>query len=534
LLAATTIEIGCGNVYRPVASPLPATTGNPAGAETEVVLSCCLDPHSQNAIGPNPSSVLTAVNVSGDTNMSNKVIANVAGNGFLPVAASSAPMAFDYARTTIFTANPVNPPNPANPTNPTNPTDSVTQLQLSASTAGFSANTMTVALEPGSKPVSMAFQYFGSTYTQDYVVNSGTTPTCPVTGSLGVLAQPTAQLKATACVGPTPVSAWIYKDQSKVFVLDSNGLVYVVSATTFQVTNTITVGLAPIKAAQSNDGNYIYVLNSGDGSISIIDGQTETPVNTVYPEATTTHPNSACGTICASPLIDITQDTNFNDLTANTQINHVWFLHANGTVSVFDGTVPGELTWITSLSTIGPSMPSNAFPTNLALMRDGTGAYVGVGNTDKIVGINTSALATGAVTLNATTNITVGVHRSISQTIKGKNVVVETTTPIVNSVAVSRGGNSADLSKAYATTTTTTTYHYFDANGTLLNSTTYPNLYNGTAVVTAAGNGSMPINTYVTTIAAPSVVTYCIPDPAAFDGQKSCPAQIPVMVLGRS
>ena len=33
-----------------------------------------------------------------------------------------------------------------------------------------------------------------------------------------------------------------------------------------------------------------------------------------------------------------------------------------------------------------------AYPTNLALMRDGTCAYVGVGNTDQIVGINTASL----------------------------------------------------------------------------------------------------------------------------------------------
>ena len=38
LIAATTIEIGCGETYRPVAIPLPVTTGNPSGAETEVVL----------------------------------------------------------------------------------------------------------------------------------------------------------------------------------------------------------------------------------------------------------------------------------------------------------------------------------------------------------------------------------------------------------------------------------------------------------------------------------------------------------------
>ncbi len=524
LLVAATMIIGCGDVYRPIASPLPTTAGNPAGAETEVVLSCCLSPTSQNAIGPNPSSVLTAINVSGDSNTGNKVLANVVGNGASLVTPAMAPMALDYLRTSVFTANPT--------------TDSVTQLLLNNSTAGFAANTTTISLEPGSKPIAVSFQYFGSTYTQDYVVNSGTTTaTCPNTGSLAAITQPGDQLKATICVGPTPVAAWIYKDQTKVFVLDSNGTVDVVSASKYQVTNTIPVGAAPIKAAQSNDGNYIYVLNSGDGSISIIDGQgiggqPETVVNTIYPTA-----NTACGSICDSPIIDIAQDTNFNDTSANTQINHVWLLHANGTVSVFDGTTPGELNWITSLSTFSSSTPAGTVPTNLALMRDGTWAYVGLGGTDQIVGIDTSKLSTGALTLNATTSITVGVHRSITQTINGMNLVVETTTPVVNFIAVSRGGSSSDLSKAYATTTTTTTYNYYDGSGNLTGSATYPNLYNGTAVVTAAANDSTPINNYVTTIPAPAVVTYCNPgNPATgeYDGQKNCPAQIPVMVLGRS
>ncbi len=550
LIAATTIETGCGDVYRPVATPLPTTTGNPAGLETEVVLSCCLSPASLNAVGSTPSSVLTAVNVSGDSNMGNKVVANLVGSVIppvapatlptpSPVAPAAAPMAFDFLRSSVLTAN--------------TSTDSVTQLLLASSTAGFSASTTTIALEAGSKPIGVSFQYFGSTYTQDYVVNSGTTTaTCPGTGSISAITQPAAtksspsqpfaQLKATVCVGPTPVFAWIYKDQSKVFVLDSNGLLYVVSASKYQVTNTISVGLAPIQAAQSNNGQFIYVLNSGDGSISIIDGQAETLVGTVNPVI-----NPACGAICSSPVIDIAQNTNFNDTIASTQTNHVWLLHANGTVSIFDGTAPGQLNWITSLSTTATVSPT-ATPTNLALLRDGTRAYVGVKGTDQIVAIDTGTLATGALTLNATTAITVGVHRSITQTINGSNVVLETTTPAVNYVAVSRGGNSAELSKAYATTTTTTIYNYFDANGNPTssapalvpgcmiagaNSISCPNLYNGTAVVAAAANGSTPVNSSITTILAPSQVTYCI-TAGEFDAQKNCPAQTPVMVLGRS
>ena len=56
-------------------------------------------------------------------------------------------------------------------------------------------------------------------------------------------------------------------------------------------------------------------------------------------------------------------------------------------------------------------------------------------------------------------------------------------------------------------------------------------------MVTAAASGTTPINSYVTTIPAPSEVTYCNPgNPATgiFDGQKNCPAMTPVLVLGRN
>jgi hypothetical protein len=563
------IEIGCGDVYRPIATPAPTVTGNPSGAETEAVLSCCMSPTSPNAGSPLPSSILTGVDVSGDTNAGNKVLNNIVGPTVGPVTSTSVtlapitpalnPIAFDYSRTSVFTAN--------------TSTDSVTQSLLNSSTSGFAASTSTIALEPGSAPIAMTFQYYGTTYTQDYVVNSGPGSSCPAgTGSLGAILQSTLLLKATVCIGSStvssnPVFAWIYRDQSKVFVLDNQattaGNAYVVSASKYEVTNVLKVGLNPIKAAQSNDGQYVYVLNSGDNSISIIDGQAEV-VNPVTGAAVSTN-----NPLTSSPPIDIAQDENFNDATANTQVNHIWILHADGTVSVWDGTVPGTLTWITSLSTITASQAAltpAVYPTNIALMRDGTQAYVGLGNTDQIVAIDTSKLAVaGTSTLGAnpcpagvtcspipaTTPITVGVHRNVTQTIGTNTVTLEITTPVVSQIAVSRGGTSADLSKAYANTTTTTTYYYYDANGnpasapaapstcqvTGANSITCPNLYNGTAVVTAASNGTTPINTYVTTILSPSVVTYCVtgnPATGEYDGQKNCPAMIPNVVLGRS
>jgi DNA-binding beta-propeller fold protein YncE len=508
VLAACFVEIGCGETYRPIAVPLPVTTGNPEGAETEVVLNTTAG----------VSSVLTTIDVSGDTNAGNKALDNVVGSALENASGNvtgnmGSSIAFDASRTTVYTANTT--------------TDSVTQVLLQTSTAGFAANTTTILLDPGSHPIGMSFEYFGATYTQDYVVNANTGAstaprTCPVgTGSLAAISQASAELKATICLGTNPVFAWIYTDQSKVFVLDNTAnLVDVVSASKYKVTNSIPVGVAPIKATQSTDGSYIFVLNSGGGgSISIIDGQTETVVATV----------ATANALSSALPIDIAQDV---------QLNRIWVLQADGTVSIFDASIPGALTLVKAVpttTTVSPTAP----PTNLAVMRDGTQAYVGVANTDQIVAINATNFMT--------TPVTVGVHRTIPQTIGSQNVIVEQTSPMVNYVAVSR-----DNTKAYATTTTATTYFYYDASGNPTNSVPTPvpagcttstntisciNLYNGTAVVTAVGNGPTPINTYVTTVPAPSVVTYCDPgnpETGEYDGQKLCPAMVPVQVLGRS
>jgi hypothetical protein len=157
-----------------------------------------------------------------------------------------------------------------------------------------------------------------------------------------------------------------------------------------------------------------------------------------------------------------------------------------------------------------------------------------------------------AVLRHLPTSITVGIHRPLSGTVLSGTItnasgttynVTEATVPTVSYVAVSRGGNSANLSKVYAITTTTTTYTYSPTAPTsdLIpswctasgNSITCANLYSGTAIVSAAANGATPINTYITTIPAPSQVTYCDPG-TDFDGPKNCPLMTPVMVLGRS
>jgi YVTN family beta-propeller protein len=544
LIAATVIETGCGDVYRPIATPSPVHTGNPSGAETEVVLNCCLNPKSSNSISGVPSSVLTNIDVAGDTNAGNKVLANIVGgvNGPLP-GVFGMPLAFDYQRTTVFAADTA--------------ADAVTAALISTSTAGFSATTTTIGLPTGSEPIGLSFEYYGPTYTQDYVINSGlNTAACPGKGSIGAIAQASAELTATVCVGVNPQIAWIYHDLSKVFVMDSTeNQLYVVSASKYRVTNKIAVGQNPIKITQSPNGQYLYVLNGGDGTISVVDA-----VNEVTVGAPISVPANTGST--ALP-IDMAMDPNYADTIANSQYDHIWVLQADGTVSVFDDTTPSSLNYVTALSTITKTQLTNGvYPTNLALMRDGTYAYVGLGNTAQVVAINTSLLAEGGtVTTGATSTVTISVPAAASFTKSAMTdssdttfYVDEATTPVVTYIAVSRSGSSADESKLYANYTTSTTYSYYlDAAGHQPttsrpavpdatpswcsdsgNTTTCANLYSGTAVIAAAANGTTTVNSFITTILAPNQVSYCTYPTGEVDGQKNCPLMTPQVILGRS
>ncbi len=238
-------------------------------------------------------------------------------------------------------------------------------------------------------------------------MNSGTTTaTCPGTGSVtahcSAIVDGARQRSAsgTATTPANPVFAWIYRDQSKVFVLEiSNGIVYVVSASKYKVTNTIAVGGNPIKAAQSTDGQYIYVLNTNGYDL----------------DHRRTGGDSGGHGHCHRWPDDprrrrsISHRTRISTTPSRTRrYNHIWVLQADGTVSVYGRDDSGTVDFDHSLSTITPAqLTAGVYPTNLALMRDGTEAYVGLGNTDQIVGINTSMLATGgAITSGATTAIT--------------------------------------------------------------------------------------------------------------------------------
>src|ERR1039457_316336 len=179
------IELGCGDQYRPIANPIVSPGGQPQTTHFAYVL-------NYNPVG-NGSN--TKIDVSGDTNL------QVVSTGLGSVA-----QAFQGSVAgAIFVAN--------------RDSDTVSEFTLISTPA-----VINIGLYPGSRPVGLA----ASTTTSMYVVNSGTTSVCPLTGSLSVI--------------------------------DTSSLV---------VSSTVCVGVNPGPVVQLPSGGNVYVANLGDNSISV-------------------------------------------------------------------------------------------------------------------------------------------------------------------------------------------------------------------------------------------------------------------------
>ena len=142
----------------------------------------------------------------------------------------------------------------------------------------------------GTVPVGIdPYQVGGNTTTNTiYVSNAcGTVPDCGGTspGTVTVVDGANNTVTATVTVGLYDTFFVVNPVTNKIYVTnyDSNS-VSVIDGTTNTVTATVAVGANPVGAAINPVTNMIYILNSGNGqgtTISVIDGDTDTVVATV-------------------------------------------------------------------------------------------------------------------------------------------------------------------------------------------------------------------------------------------------------------
>ena len=300
-LSAVALIAGCGNTYRPVISSI-----NPVGPAGQ--------PTKYAAVVSSPSAtspgLLTAVDFSGDTVLSTPQILtnpsyfaiNQSGTeGYVVNAAGSFD---DFALsnpTSLLTTNIVQTSLPAS----SNP--------ISLSIVSLASAGLTVFVPSQGYSAIAALNGFGPSLEQEiavganpvyvvgvdgalrvYAISQGPTSTCPSTGQVAAIegASPLS-ISATLCVGATPVYGVMTSDGRRAFILNSgSGTVSVINvinnapdSTTSTITlpnitykntggTTVTAAPTPVWADVTSVTNELAVLNQGDGtgpgSLSII------------------------------------------------------------------------------------------------------------------------------------------------------------------------------------------------------------------------------------------------------------------------
>lgn len=221
------IVCGCGDTFRPVASPLPTVTPDPQTFRLAVFTS--------TASGGQGSA--TDVDVSGDT------ISAVTPVGTNPVFALA-------EATRVLVAD--------------QGSDSVTSFLPSLLAISGQSTT---ALPAGAAPVSLA-----DVNSNVYVAESGR-------GVVGVLTGSPLALSAEVPVGGTPVSLAGLANGTKVYAVNrGSNSVTSISTRDNTVFATIPVGTTPVWAVASADSARVYVVNQGSGTVTAIDATTDIPI----------------------------------------------------------------------------------------------------------------------------------------------------------------------------------------------------------------------------------------------------------------
>ncbi len=237
ILLLTLLWLGCGDVFRPVANPIPKPGGDPATF------------HYVVSVNNNPGvdGSTTHVDVSGDV-----VI------GRFPVGRNPVHAALLLGQAAIFVANEA-----SDSLSFYSPPSCSLSLPCSGTPTGTPANIIT--LPAGSGPVFVAAGPAGKIY----VANAGT-------NSVGVISTTSFVQTASVPVGPQPSALVLSSDGSKLYCINKgNGTVTVIATADSTILGSLTVGRSPIAAALSPDGSLLYVLNQGSGTVSVINTVTD-------------------------------------------------------------------------------------------------------------------------------------------------------------------------------------------------------------------------------------------------------------------
>jgi len=232
---------GCGETYRPVATPIAPSPPNPGFAHLALVIS---------GNGSNNPGASTAIDVSGDTAISQSTV------GLMPVHAALA-----QGGTRVYVANSLD--------------DTVSSFSPSSPTP-----VTTISLPTGSTPSFLATTESGTIY----VANSGNNTVFAISIGSNVILPPLYGIP----VGTNPVGLAETPNQQKLYAANrgsggGGGSVTSINPGDRSVNPPIAnaTWISPVSVAARSDSNRVYVLDEGSGMVSAIDTSIDRVVNSV-------------------------------------------------------------------------------------------------------------------------------------------------------------------------------------------------------------------------------------------------------------
>ena len=272
--------LGCGETYRPVATPIIPTPPNPGFTHYAVVLS---------GNGTNNPGAATTIDVSGDTAVSQATVGLEPSSAFLLsnsrtyVTNSLDDTVSVFSPTTPVPVSTISLPQGSTPVFATT-TDTTSVYVANAgnntvSVLSIASNVLSDTIPVGVKPVALAELPFGQ---KVYVANAGGGGAAGSVQSINVL-DATANPPIAACAGAawsSPVAVVARSDNARVYVLDEgSGYVTAIDTSSGTTTDTV-VGCAPVGVGASFMRydpalDYLYVTNPVGQSLTVLDAAGE-------------------------------------------------------------------------------------------------------------------------------------------------------------------------------------------------------------------------------------------------------------------
>lgn len=229
IAAASASLIGCGNTYRPVVTAINPV--GPAGQPTKYAVAI-------STTGPNTPGLVTFVDVSGDTVL---ITANIGVDPYYLI--------LDSTGTTGYTLN-----------------RDTTVNSFDISPALLSSQVLQTTLLAGANPVSI---FPEGAFT--YIAEPGRNAIADLQGTPPVLKQEFGITNPTYVVG--------IANAPRVYALGQdnagNGQVTTIETTSNTPDDTIIpVGKNPVYGVMTADGKRAFIMNKGDGTVSVINSQT--------------------------------------------------------------------------------------------------------------------------------------------------------------------------------------------------------------------------------------------------------------------